>query len=99
MSWGRLIIGTVIAVIDAASALRTDRTGAGGHQHLVIRRPDGLVALDVEEVGGLVPVGSGTWHQVPAMASDLAAVGVEALVDTGDRLITVLLKPLEGINL
>jgi chemotaxis signal transduction protein len=82
---------TLLAVIDGARRLGTDSADIASGQHLVVRRPDGLVALIVDEVGALVPIDSGVWHSPPAgVTSDLSMLGVTAIVDCGDRLVNVL---------
>ena len=87
---------TLLAVIDGSSRLGTGSADQASGQHLVVRRPDGLIALIVDEVGALVPVDSGKWHALPAgISDDLALIGVNALVDCGDRLVNVL----SGIDL
>lgn len=82
---------TLLAVIDGSGRLGTASEKVDPGQHLVVRQPDGLVALAVDEVGSLVPLTGGTWHPPPAgAADDLHRLGVTALVDCGDRLVNVL---------
>lgn len=82
---------TLLAVIDASSRLGMLGADQSNGQHLVVRHPEGLIALAVEEVGALVAVDVGTWHAPPAgVADDMATIGVTALVDCGDRLVNVL---------
>jgi chemotaxis signal transduction protein len=82
---------TLLAVIDGSSRLGTTAADLEQGQHLVVRRPDGLIALTVDEVGALVPIDTGTWHAPPAgVSDDLAMMGVTAIVDCGDRLVNVL---------
>lgn len=91
------LLGTIryrdglIAVIDASSALGAHRNGADDGQHLVVRQAGGLVALVVDEVGALISEDTGSWHTPPAgTEAELAGLGVTAMVDCGDRIVSVL---------